>query len=79
MAQERKKVYIEHGINWLFVYEVEYEDECIVLLNDMGRFHRYDKDRVYTGPVDGYIDFVGSSMIRIDSQPLKLFEINKGA
>ncbi len=67
------KHYVSSGINWIFVYGVLYEDDCIVILKDLGRFHRYDEDRMFTGPIDGWVDFIGECIMIDDS--LKLVEI----
>lgn len=50
-------IYAESGINWMFVYEVEYEDEDILVLVDKGRYHKFDDDRMFEGKVDKWIDF----------------------
>jgi hypothetical protein len=52
-------VYAVSGINWEFLYEVEYEDELILVLRDMGRYHRYDESRMYKGPIAQYIEIIG--------------------
>ena len=49
-------VYADNGINWEFLYAVEYEDDCILVLRDMGRFHKFDDDRMYKGKIDAYIE-----------------------
>ena len=67
------KHYVSSGINWIFVYGVLYEDDCIVILKDLGRFHRYDEDREFTGQIDDWVDFIGEC-IMIDGS-LKLVEI----
>lgn len=51
--------YADSGINWIFVYEVEYEDEDILILRDLGRFHKFDQDRTYKGAIDGWVDITG--------------------
>lgn len=50
------KIYAEQGINWMFVYEAQYEDDDIVILKDLGRFHRYDEERMFKGTVDAWIE-----------------------
>lgn len=45
------KHYAESGINWEFVYEVLFEDDEILVLKDLGRYHRFDEDRMWTGPL----------------------------
>lgn len=48
--------YADTGINWIFVYEVIYEDDCILILKDLGRFHKFDEDRKFHGQVDKWIE-----------------------
>ena len=52
-------VYATNGINGEFLHEVEYEDDCILVLREMGRFHRYDEDRMYKGDITQYIEIQG--------------------
>lgn len=65
--------YADTGINWIFVYEVIYEDDCILILKDLGRFHKFDEDRKWPKQIDGYMDFF-NSMVRINGAT-KLYEI----
>ncbi len=68
-------IYATIGINWEFLYQVEYEDDCILVLKDLGRFHRWDDDRKYIGKIDKYID-IFTDYARVDGT-LKLFEVNR--
>lgn len=68
-------IYVDTGINWEFVYEVLYEDNEILVLKDLGRFHRFDKDRMWTKPIDKYIE-LSSEWARVAGK-LKLVEIQK--
>lgn len=65
--------YAMTGINWEFLYGVIYEDECILILKDLGRFHRFDADRMWTAPIDKYID-ITNDYARVDNA-LKLVEV----
>lgn len=61
------KVVAESGINWIFVYEVDHEDESILVLKDLGRFHKFDEERKFKGQISEWIEickdyvFVGST------------------
>lgn len=70
-------IYADSGINWEFLYEVEYEDDCILILRDMGRYHRYDKERMFNGTIDKYIDIRGEYAFVYDGKNAgsKLVEI----
>lgn len=69
------KIYAYSGINWEFLFSVEYEDDDIIVLKDMGRYHRFDEDQMFKGTIDKYIDiFRQSEQARIDGK-LKLMEI----
>lgn len=67
-------IYAETGINWEFVYEVVFEDDCILVLKDLGRFHRFDDDRMWTKPIDAYIEITGD-FARMSNGARKLVEI----
>jgi len=54
-----EKFYARLGINWEFLYQVLYEDDDILVLKDLGRYHRFDTDRSWTKPIDAYIEFYG--------------------
>jgi len=49
------QVYADSGINWEFLYEILYEDDEILVLKDLGRYHKYDQDRMWTKPIKAYI------------------------
>lgn len=64
------------GINWIFLYRVEYEDEAIVILKDLGRFHRWDEARSWNGePITAYIDII-NEYVRAPGKPLRLVEVH---
>lgn len=64
------------GINWIFLYRVEYEDEAIVILKDLGRFPRWDEARPLDGePIAAYIDII-NEYIRVPGKPLRLVEVH---
>lgn len=67
-------IYADTGINWIFVYRVEYEDDCILVLRDLGRYHKFDEDRSWGKPVDKWVEIVGNTWACIDGK-LKLVEI----
>lgn len=71
-------IYAYSGINWEFLYEVEYEDDCILILRDMGRYHRHDKERMFSGVIDKYIDIDGEYAFVYDGKNagVKLVEIH---
>lgn len=66
-------IYADNGINWEFLYEVQYEDNEILILKDLGRFHKFDEDQMYKGKIDKYIE-LGHDYVRIDNK-LKLVEV----
>lgn len=33
-------IYADSGINWIFPYAVEYEDDCILILKELPREHK---------------------------------------
>ena len=72
-------IYAESGINWKFLYEVEYEDDCILVLRDMGRYHRYDDERKFKGKIDKYIEIRGECAFVYDGKNVKakLVEIHQ--
>ena len=53
------KHYADCGINWIFVYAVLHEDDCIIILKDLGRFHKFDEDRKFDKKIDGWIEIRG--------------------
>ncbi len=67
------KVYADSNINWEFLYRVLFEDDDIIVLGDMGRWHKYDTDRMYTEKIDKYIE-LGQEYVRVDGK-LKLFQL----
>lgn len=69
------KYYAESGINWIFVYEVTHEDDDIIILKDLGRYHKYDEGQRFEGKIDAWFDFCGSAYLRVGNGPLKLFEL----
>lgn len=52
-------VYADSGINWEFIYEIVFEDADILVLKDLGRYHKYDIDRMWTAPIKAYIEIRG--------------------
>ena len=70
------KIVADVGINWNFLYEVVYEDDLILVLKDLGGFHKFDEDRKFKGKVDEYFDFLGKSSVMIGGKS-KLVEIKK--
>ena len=68
------KTYADRGINWIFVYEVLYEDEEILILRDLGRFHKYDEDRTWKKPIDGWLEITGEYACSPNGK-LKLVEV----
>lgn len=71
-------IYATTGINWEFLYEVLYEDADILVLKDLGRFHRFDQDRMWTKPIDSYIELYAQSGMARVGDTLKLVEVQKG-
>ena len=53
------KYVADSGINWIFVYKVLHEDDEIIVLEDCGRFHKFDADRKFTGHISNWIEFRG--------------------
>lgn len=68
-----KIFYADSGINWIFVYEVEYEDDDILVLKDLGRFHKFDEDRKFKQPIAAWIE-IGKDWVWIGIQR-KLVEV----
>lgn len=68
-------IYIQTGINWEFCYEVLYEDLDILVVKDLGRFHRFDENQKWKGARDKYIDFAGDFVL-VGSRK-KLVEIQR--
>jgi len=66
-------IYADTGINWIFVYEVIYEDDCILVLQDLGRWHKYDEDRSWKRPIDQWIN-LGQEYARC-KDGMKLVEV----
>lgn len=72
MAQ---RIVADSGINWIFLYRVEYEDDCIIILTDLGRFHKLDEARTGEGePITEWIEIIGD-YIRTKGHPARLVEI----
>jgi hypothetical protein len=64
------KIYADSGINWVFPYAVEYEDDDIVLLKELPRVHKGDKPPT----INKWIDLSRGSYVYIDNKK-KLYEI----
>lgn len=64
--------YAEVGINWLFVYQVEYEDDLIVVLRDRGRVHKRDAELLK--PIAAWIELRSNGFVDINGKR-KLYEI----
>jgi hypothetical protein len=67
--------YAESGINWIFVYEVMYEDNEILCLKDLGRYHKFDKSRSFEHPITAWVDVKTKDYIRINEK-VKLVEVS---
>ncbi len=67
------RYYAQDGINWEFLYEVLHEDDDILVLKDLGRFHKFDEDRMWKRPIDAYFDIFGE-FARIGGK-MKLVEV----
>ena len=66
------KFYAETGINWWFVYRVEYEDDLIVILRDYGRVHK--RDARLLQPIAEWIELRSDGFVYINGAK-KLYEI----
>lgn len=64
--------YAEVGINWWFVYQVEYEDDLIVVLRDCGRVHKRDAELLK--PIAAWIELRSNEFVDINGKR-KLYEI----
>ena len=64
--------YAEVGINWWFVYQVEYEDDLIVVLRDCGRVHKRDAELLK--PIAAWIELRSNGFVDINEKR-KLYEI----
>ena len=62
--------YAGSGINWEFLYKVEYQDDLILVLLYIGRFHKYDYARQWTKPIEAYIEIIGDIAIVNDKRLL---------
>lgn len=73
------KYVAETGINWIFVYKVLHEDDEIIVLEDCGRFHKFDADRKFPGQIDNWIDFCKDSVYvgSNENKVKKLVEVKK--
>ena len=63
--------YAEVGINWWFVYQVEYEDDLIVVLRDCGRVHK--RDAGLLKPIAAWIELRSNGFADINGKR-KLYE-----
>lgn len=66
------KFYAEVGINWWFVYRVEYEDNLIVVLRDYGRVHKRDSRLLQ--PIAAWIEPRRDGFVYVNGEK-KLYEI----
>ena len=64
--------YAEVGINWWFVYQVEYEDDLIVVLRDCGRVHKRDAELLK--PITAWIELRSNGFVDVHGER-KLYEI----
>lgn len=64
--------YAEVGINWWFMYQVEYEDDLIVVLHDCGRVHKRDAELLK--PIAAWIELRSNGFVGINGKR-KLYEI----
>ena len=51
-------VYAESGINWFFPYRVEFEDDDIVILQELPREHRFENRNGPKPKIDCWITIV---------------------
>lgn len=59
------------GINWQHIYRVDYQDDEIIVLQSLGGYHRFDRDRMFDGEIAAYIDPVyDNKMARIGDKML---------
>ncbi len=59
------------GINWQHIYRVDYQDDEIIVLQSFGGYHRFDRDRMFDGKIEMYIDPVyDNKMARIGDKML---------
>lgn len=67
------KIYADSGINWVFPYAVEFENDDIILLKELPRVHKSDK----LPTINKWIDLCSSgSYVYIDNKK-KLYEITR--
>ena len=69
------KYYADYGINWIFVYGVLYEDDCILILKDMGRFHQFDEDRKCPYEIEEWVEIRLNSGYVYKTDGKKLVEV----
>ncbi len=72
-----KVIVAETGINWNFVYSVIYEDDLILVLKDLGRFHKFDSDRKFDEPINEWIEIFGEFAFVGKNRVKKLVEIER--
>lgn len=63
------------GINWQHIYRVDYQDDEIIVLQSFGRYHRFDRDRMFDGKIAGYIDPVYDNKVARIGDKMLLVEI----
>lgn len=64
--------YADVGINWWFIYQVEYEDDLIIVLRDCGRVHKRDTERLK--PITAWIELRSNGFVDINGKR-KLYEL----
>lgn len=72
----RPKIYATYGINWFFPYSVEYEDDDILILRELPRCHKYDRNHGADEPVTAWIE-LGREWAIVNGQR-KLVEVLEG-
>ena len=63
-------IYADSGINWIFPYTVEYEDDCILILKQLPREHKGELQ----SKIDKWITLNTDGIVWIDGT-CKLVEI----
>ena len=72
------RIYADNSINWQYLYEVTHETDERVFVRELGPFHRFDKDRQFTGEIAGTCEVYQMGehpRIRLAGQPWKRLEM----
>ena len=67
-------IYADYGINWIFPYEVIFEDEYIIILKELPRMHKGEAQI----KIDAWIDLMPRTGEIYISNKRKALEIIKG-